>query len=570
MARTLLTAPGLDMNRSLGWLAAWWIENFVLVGGSGSARDELVRFGDEYTAFIVRCYALSESGHRLHDSAFFSRPKGSNKSGLAAYIALFEALGPSRFYGWADGGETYTFLGRTYTYEPGEPMGIAVDRPLIRLLATAEDQTGAVYETVYQNLTDGPLADLRAYGMDVGLSRVLLPDGGKIVPSSAGDASKDGGLETFMVADESHLYTTPTLRSMYATVVRNMAKNVQGHRQKWYLETTTMYQPGAESIAESTYETARLIQEGKTRRSRLLFDHRYARLSDEEFQDSSDAGEERIRAAVVEALGEAAGWNDVDTILNLIFDPRTDVRASKRYFLNDVAAPKDSWLDPAWIDRAAGDGVLADGDQVTLGFDGAVSNDATALVACRVEDGLLVPLRIDECPDGPEALTWTVNQQAFEYTVEDAFERFEVVGFFADPPYWQDYVDAWEAEYGDGLRVKAGRDAIKFWTKHDSYIAPAVERLETDIRLGRVVFSDRRDGRGELLPLDFQFRRHFLNARSWERRAGKAIGKETKNSPKKIDAAMAAVLAWEARARFLSGGVAGKAKPTFIPSYIRG
>lgn len=571
MARTLIHAPGLLFGRSLGWLAVWWIENFVLVGGSGSARNDLVRFGDELTGFIVRCYALDEGGYRLHDSAFFSRPKGCNKSGLAAYIALFEAFGPARFVGWAEGGETYTFLGRTYTYEKGEPMGGGVEKPLVRLMATEEGQVGNVYDTVHQNTTEGPLADLKAYGMDAGLTRILLPEGGKIIPSTAGDASKDGGLETFTVADESHLMTTPTLRNMYATVSRNMAKNVQGHQQKWMLETTTMYALGDGSIAEDTFEAARLIQEGKTRRSRLLFDHRYARLTDAEMRDSSDEGEARIREALIESYGDAMEWNDVDAILNQIFDPRSDVGASRRFFFNDIGKPREGWLEPAFIERCAGSGELQPGDQITLGFDGAVSNDATALMAVRVSDGLLVPLRIDECPDGPEALTWTVDQRAFDEEVRGAFEDYDVVAFFADPPYWQDYVDAWERDLGDGLRLKAGKDAVKFWTKHDSYIAPAVERLETDIRLERVIFSDRRDERGEVVPIDLQLRRHFLNARSWERRSGRSIGKESKNSPKKIDAAMASVLAWEARARFLAGAAESSRKRSrFVPMYVRG
>lgn len=571
MARTLISAPGLDLGRSLGWLAAWWIENFVLVGGSGSARDDLVRFGDEYTEFLVRCYALDGDGFRLHDSAFFSRPKGSNKSGLAAYISLFEAVGPARFYGWAEGGETYTFLGRTYVYEQGEPMGTPVEKPFVRLMATEEGQTGNVYDTIYQNFQEGPLVDLRAYGLDAGLTRILLPNGGKVLPSTAGAASKDGGLETFVCFDETHEYVTPTLRQMYATVVRNVSKNVQGYQQKWFLETTTMYQPGDGSVAEETYQLAKMIQEGRTRRSRLLFDHRFASLTDDEFADNTDAGEARLRAAVEEALGEAAGWNDVDTILNHIYDPRNSVRSSKRYFLNDISAPVDAWVEPQVLERYLSDAGLEPGDKITLGFDGAVSNDSTALVACRVSDGLLVPLRIDECPDGPEALSWSVNQEAFQAEVEGAFADFDVVGFFADPPYWQDFVDSWENEFGDNLRVQAGKFSVKFWTSRAFQICPAVERFHTDLMMGRMLFSNRLTERGEPVSADFALRRHIGNARAVERREGTAIYKEAKNSPKKIDAAMAAVLAWEARARYLakSDGV-DRSGSGFVPVYVRG
>lgn len=569
--RTLIQSPGVSLSRSLGWLATWWVENFVLVGGNGSVKDDLVRFGDEYMGFVVRAYALDDAGFRLHDSAFFSRPKGSNKSGLAAYLALFEAFGPCRFAGWAEGGETYSFLGREYVYERGEPMGRGLAKPFVRIMATAEDQVSNVYDTVLLNVSDGPLAGLRSYGLDAGLSRVVTPDGGRILPSTSGDASKDGGLETFSVFDETHQYVLPGLRGMYATVTRNMSKNVEGFRQKWFLETTTMYQPGEDSVAERTYEFANLIQEGRARNTRLLFDHRFARLTDAEFTDSSDAGDARLRAAIVEALGEAVGWNDVDAIVNHIYDPRNDVSASKRFFLNDIAAARDAWLEPAQLEPLLVDDGLRPGDQVTLGFDGAVSNDASALVACRVSDGLLVPLRIDEVPDGPEALTWTVDQEAFDAAVADAFATFDVVGFFADPPFWQDWVAKWEREYGANLRVRAGRDAISFFTNRDSLICPAVERLHTDVVQGRVRFADRKNAAGVSLPLDVQFRRHFVNARAAERRGGTVIYKESKKSPKKIDAAMAGVLAWAARGEFVDGGSQVRRKrAAFVPMYVRG
>ena len=76
-----------------------------------------------------------------------------------------------------------------------------------------------------------------------------------------------------MCFDESHLYDTPELRRMYATVSRNLRKRGRA-AEPWSLETTTMFAPGAESVAETTYRLAEQIREGRARRSRLLFDHR--------------------------------------------------------------------------------------------------------------------------------------------------------------------------------------------------------------------------------------------------------------------------------------------------------
>ncbi|WP_159794475.1 terminase [Puerhibacterium puerhi] len=570
MGRQLITGPDLDRSRSLGWLALWFIETFV-VHGPGDVEGEPIRHGDEYSGFIVDCYALDRTGRRLHDSAFFSRPKGANKSGLAGELAIFEAVGPCRFEGWAEGGETFEFLGETYTYEPGEPMGRPNKYPFVRIMATEEGQTGNVYDLVHRNFDQGPLSALKAYGLDAGQTRILLHNGGEIRPSTGGSASKDGGKETFAVFDETHLYESRELHAMYRTVTRNLPKRGRS-AEPWYLETTTMYEPNADSIAEQTYRYAQAIAEGRARRSRMLFDHRFSPLGEEELGD-----EDKLRAAVIEAYGEAMDWNSLESIIDKIFDPRHSPRESIRYYLNAKTSSRNAWVTDAQLapvtvhqdvyDRAVAAGreaeawrdVVEPGERITLGFDGAVTNDATALVGCRVSDGLLFPLLVAECPDGPEAKDWSVDEESFDAAVAQAFEQFDVVAFFADPPYWQDWIERWEREYGERLRLKqSGKSAIKFWTKNDAPMIAALERLHTAIQAKTAqIFGDR-----TLL-------RHFTNAHEWRRRAGTLIGKATKNSPRKIDAAMAATLAFEGRARFLAMGDEQPKTASFIPARIR-
>jgi len=98
--RERVQASTHDRNRSLGWLAIWWIETFC-VHGPGDVQGQAVELDEEFAAFILDCYALEESGRRNYDSAFISRAKGRSKSELAGFITLFEAMGPARFDGWA-------------------------------------------------------------------------------------------------------------------------------------------------------------------------------------------------------------------------------------------------------------------------------------------------------------------------------------------------------------------------------------------------------------------------------------------------------------------------------------
>jgi hypothetical protein len=119
---------------------------------------------------------------------------------------LFEALGPCRFAGFAEGGEVYEDpwgLGFSYEYEPGEPMGKPVHVPMIRSMATEETQTSNVYDTLFFNLTDDDCPLSHVPGIDPGRTRVYLPNGGSILPSTSSSASKDGGKETFVIFDEA-------------------------------------------------------------------------------------------------------------------------------------------------------------------------------------------------------------------------------------------------------------------------------------------------------------------------------------------------------------------------------
>jgi len=569
MPRELVRSDQANRKRTLGWLAVWWIETFV-VHGPGDVQGQDIVHTDEYTGFILDCYALQKNGRRCHTSAFLSRPKGTNKSGLAGELVLFEALGPCRFAGWAKGGEKYEFLGKEYIYKKGEPMGRPVSVPYVRIMATEEDQTGNVYGIVRYNLDEGYLSQLKAYGMLTGNTKISLPFGGEILPSTTGAASKDGGKETFVVFDESHLYTTSSLRNMYATVTRNLPKRAM-IAETWSLETTTMYSPGQESIAEQTFEFARLILEAKEAMARgekpnikidvmdhLLYDHRWG-----ECEDITD--DDELAKAILESYGDAMEWNSVEGVMGKIFDPRTTIAESRRYYLNDVVSEQNSWVENWQLRKRLVDVFeIPQKTMITLGFDGAVSDDATALIGCTVDKAEIFVIKIWEKPDIPikdkdgNEVKWEVDPVAVDAAVQMAMKMWKVVGFFADPPFWQTYVDAWDAKYGEQLAVKAGQSsAIKWWTKRDTQMSMALERLHDEICNDTGIA---RIQKHRVLV------RHILNARVWERPAGNVIGKESKKSPKKIDACMAAVLAFEARAAYLHHG--DKPKDQFVPRRV--
>lgn len=517
-----------------------------LVHGPGDVQGASLvdlPLSDELVGLNVDCYALGRQGRRLYDSVFYSRCKGADKSGHTARLSLVEALGPCRFAGWAEGGETFEQWGFHYEYRPGEPMGRRVTYPFVRLMATEEGQTGNVYDAVYYNLKEGPLADLKSEGLDPGLTRVYLPGGGEIRPSTASSAAKDGGKETFAGFDETHLYKLPELVRMYDTVRRNLGKRLES--EPWSFEGSTMYAPGEGSVAERTHDLAKAIREGKARRKRLLFDHLEAGEV-----DVND--EESVRAAMVEAAGDAKAFLPIERRVDEFYDPRNSVADSRRYFFNQAHSASDSWLAEFEL-KAIADAtvVVADAEQVTLGFDGSRKRvrgvtDATALIGCRVSDGHLFTLACWEQPDGPAGDDWEVPKSQVDAAVRDAFARYSVVGFYADPAKWETYVAQWEAEWGGQVAVKATRGhPFEWWMTggRATQIVRATERLHTAVVDKETTY----DGSWPLT-------RHMLNARRKVSQRGVQIGKEHPESARKIDAAVAAILAFEARHDAIAAG----------------
>lgn len=563
--REIIRDPRHDRTRGLGFLALAWIEHFCVHGPGdvqGTPLDPTIPgslpLDDEFAGFILDAYALTDLGGRLYTSAFISRAKGRAKSELAAFIALFEALGPCRAVRdedgiplLAEGGETYTMGDFVYTYEAGEPMGRQISYPFIRCLATEEQQAGNTYDNIYLNLDIDVNPRMRAFGFsknDVGITRINIPGGGEIRPSSASSAAKDGGKETFVVFDESHLYITPELRRMYGTVTRNLDKRKIA--EPWSLETSTMYAPGQDSIAEETHKTARLIHEGKALTEGIFFDHRQAA------PDTDVTSRASIIEGLREAYGPASEWMDLERICNSFFDIRKPIADQRRYFLNQPTSASDAWLvSTEWDSCADKKMVMSRKDAITLGFDGSEKSsnpnrpaDATALIACRISDGALFTLGVWEQPPGPEGVGWSVPVQEVMDLVEDTFDRYEVVAFFADPAKWEGVVTDWEQKYGPRLRVKAGaKNAIAWWMNRTIMVGRALDRFENTVRDRELLH----DG-SEVLT------RHALNARRKPRGNAMGIGKEHPSSRNKIDAVVAAVLAFEARAVVISQAPARK------------
>lgn len=521
----LLVSPVGRQLVSLGWQVAHWVET-LLCHGPGDVQGEALKLDDELLGFLVLAYAVdARSGRRLVNDATLSRPKGRAKSELAGALVCAEALGPVRFHGWARGGEV-SWWG--YRYAEGEPIGRPVRSPFIRCLATEETQTGNTYANVEVMLAEGAIAGA-IEGLDVGKTRTILPGGGEIRVSTAGAASKDGGKETFAVADEVHLYVLPELQAMYSMVSRNLTKRKIA--EPWMLKTTTMHREGEGSIGEASMAQAEAIAAGRSRNRGVLFDYRCAAELPDELWDDDRAH----AAALAEGYGPAAGWMDLERIVDEIRKPQTTRQDALRYFHNRRGGGDDDVVEIAvWDALAELEHGLGDDDVVALGFDGSETSDRTALYAVRWPDWKVFELGVWERPAGA-GLDWAVPRRDVNDAVAHAHRTYRVVRMLVDPPYWQTEVDTWIGEHGDHVR--------RFATASDSRMGPAVDRFRTMAREGAL----RHDGGRRL-------REALTNAAPVRNRHGFRLVK--RKDGHHIDEAVATILAVHALGQAVEDGVA--------------
>ncbi|MEU7104272.1 terminase TerL endonuclease subunit [Streptomyces sp. NPDC046215] len=263
----------------------------------------------------------------------------------------------------------------------------------------------------------------------------------------------------------------------------------------------------------------------------ILYDCREA-VRDIDLKDES-----AVRAGVIDAYGDSH-WVDVDGIVAAVMDPRTSAAVAYRFYLNNIQENADGWLVKTEWDACFDDGddPILPGDQIAIGFDGSIRGDSTAIVGARLRDGKLFMLGLWENPRNPKQPDWEVDVLAVEAAVKRAFETYRVEWMYADPPYWQEAIGRWAIEYGDD-RV------YEYWTNKPMRMCEATERLHSAVAVGDV----KHDGNPDLT-------RHMLNAVTREVPQGLLITKDSPRSRKKIDAAVCAILAFEARADAIADG----------------
>ena len=205
----------------------------------------------------------------------------------------------------------------------------------------------------------------------------------------------------------------------------------------------------------------------------------------------------------------------------------------QRYRLNQwVRLAGEDFISPHFWAEAKREKSIPLGAEVTAGFDGSVSGDATGLVICDIKTGTLAVHAVWE-PD-PTDPDWVVDRADVNAAIEKLFDQYNVRMLWADPSFYEPDVLEWSRRW---------RRRVERIPPTNHRMAPLAQQFIADI----VAKDLGHDGNKTL-------ERHVLNAVATE--AG-SFRKEKKSSPRKIDLLACAVLANGARHT-----ITGRKQPT--------
>jgi phage terminase large subunit-like protein len=198
--------------------------------------------------------------------------------------------------------------------------------------------------------------------------------------------------------------------------------------------------------------------------------------------------------------------------------------AFRRYRLGQWTGLAETWLPwGAWDLVADPDRRVEPRERIVLAFDGSASGDSTALVGCTIGPDphlFVVGLGEDTGDRG-----WRVPRTEVDAVVAGAFAKWDVVELAADPWGWRSEIETWAKRHGD-------RRVLEWNTGAAQRMAPATDRLYQAVMTRTVTH----DG-------DRRLAAHVAHCVAKSTPMGDLVTKDKRGSPRKIDAAVAAIVA---------------------------
>lgn len=450
-----------------------------LVHGEGDAFGKPFRLMPWQKYLLSRVFEVGEDGRWLHRRVVIMVPKGNSKSELTAAMGLALMAGP-----------------------------VAPESPNIPVAAASFEQANRLFGAARTMVVEGPLKTyFEAYETELRLKDAP----GVMTRVAAVAGTNDGGLPTAFLADEVHEWLGSTRERVYTVIGNSLAKRANG------ISISISTAGGdRDTLLGRLYDHGVKVATGEVDDPEFLF------MAWQPSRDWDLDDDEQLEMALLEANPAAheGGWLDIANLKRRFRDANVPRHEAERYHLNRWAEAPETFIKAeAW---AACGRVLPPpppGTPIVMAFDGSYQRDTTAIVASTLEGHLFVVGHWEPTPGEP------VPRDEVDARVAWAMKQWKVEEFACDPPGWHTEVAAWQAEFGAEV-------VTPFDTMVGSIMAPATDRFRADVEQGVITH----DGNPALA-------RHIANCRTKETRWGLVVRKESKDSPKRIDLAVAAIVA---------------------------
>jgi hypothetical protein len=501
-------------NRTLGWQIAEWMVDNLVHGVTG----EPLELNNEALDFVLCAYAIDDEGRWVYDRAAMRRARGTGKSPLAAGLACAELCGPVRFGGWDD---------------DGYPIGVPEPAPWVQVIAITMEQTKPIMDIARASFSEEAI---EKYGLEIGIEAIVKKysvDGGgpgRLAAIANNPRALRGPRPTAVFADEvSEWIASNGGHAAMIRIFSNLAKNPGGRARLF--EFCNAYEPGLDSHAEQTY-MAYVQQVEKNGSSRILYDTLEA--------------DPKLKLTVLEELEEAirqaagdAYWLDTRRLINQALDTGTSPTTFRREHLNQILSDDDSLISMQLFDALSKVRPLEKDDPVTIGFDGSLSGDGTAIVAFRLEDRSFHLLGYWEPPikQDPNSPKWRIDEEAVDEAFRSHMENLNVVAAACDVHPFESWVYAWEKDYGADMQAKASTAGMLIRDNRSDQrgLTYLCEALVNEIESEKIRFN-----------ATWNMRIHWSNAKRRLNRWGFSFGKITKSSTKRVDIVAASLMAYSA------------------------
>ena len=346
---------------------------------------------------------------------------------------------------------------------------------------------------------------------------------------SAESVTKEGLSPTTVIFDELHAQPDRELFDVFS-----LAMGARGKLATLIAITTAGVRSdrtGKDSIAFSLYNYGKRIALGEETDSTFF-------MAWWEAPEGADHRDPETWRAANPGFGDLNAESDFHSAIKRT--PEAEFRIKR---CNQWVSSVETWLPAGSWDECAGEVNLTPEDEIVLGFDGSYNGDASVIVGAVVPKNdepvkvfMVKAWEKDLEHDGPE---WRVDIGEVEQTVLDFCQKHNVKEIACDPFRWQRSMEVLE---GYGLPVVAFPQSPQRMIKACAgfFDAVAEKRLIHD---------------GDAL-----LARHISNTAIKLTPAGPHIKKENPNSPRKIDACVAAILAVDR--------ASGKIEETVVPEFF--